>query len=69
VADKRPLKYRIHAILAADPDLLWTLEQQAIGYPREPTDALKLAFGEGKRVLAAEWLSMYREVEHERKQS
>lgn len=68
MASETPLKYRIHKLLKQQPELHSMLERDAVGMPREPDDALKLAFREGVRWRAAYWLSLYREVEDERKQ-
>lgn len=64
-----PLKYRIHRVFAQEPEMLKQLERDAVGMPKEPDDALKLAFREGVRWRAAYWLSLYREVENERAES
>lgn len=59
-------KHRLHRLLAAEPELRASLrsDAEAVTYP--PTDAVTLAWREGRRSIAAEWLSLYREVEDER---
>lgn len=63
---EQQFKYRLHRLLAAEPELLRMVESEALGLTSRPTDALDLAYREGRRHLAAEWLSLYREVENER---
>ena len=58
-------KYRLHRLLSDAPDLLRDLRAETVGSLSEPKDAVSLAWREGRRSLAAEWISIYDEVEHE----
>ena len=59
-------KYALHRLLTAEPALLRMIEREAVGVPRRPENAVELAWRDGRRSLAAEWLDLYREVEDER---
>jgi hypothetical protein len=59
-------KYALHRLLSAEPELKREVELAAIGLPSVPRDGVELAWRDGRRSLAAEWLMLYREVEDER---
>jgi hypothetical protein len=59
-------KYALHRLLSQEPELLRAVEREAVGIPRRPENAVELAWRDGRRSLAAEWLDVYREVEDER---
>jgi len=59
-------RYRLHRLLSGDQELKRIIESEAIGTTAKPASDLDLAWREGRRSLAAEWLSLYREVEDER---
>lgn len=59
-------RYRLHRLLQADPDLLAQIRAEAVGTIAMPRSDLELAWREGRRSLAAEWMSVYNEVEDER---
>lgn len=58
-------KHRLHRLLTEAPELKRQIELEAIGSLSVPKDAVELAWREGRRSMAAEWLSIYREVEDE----
>lgn len=60
-------KYRLHSLLSQAPDLLRDLRAETVGSLSEPRDAVSLAWREGRRTLAAEWISIYDEVEDEQR--
>lgn len=60
------MKYRVHRLLSVEPELRALLEDEAVGTFARPQSELELAWREGRRSLAAEWMSLYREVENER---
>jgi hypothetical protein len=66
MAGHEALKYRLHRLLAQDAELRELVEREAIGTSALPRSGLELSWREGRRSLAAEWLSLYREVEDER---
>ena len=62
-------KYRLHRLLSEMPELRRQIELETIGSLGVPKDAVELAWREGRRSMAAEWLSIYREVEDEYERS
>jgi hypothetical protein len=58
-------KYALHRLLTEQPAVRRYIELEAIGSLSVPKDAVELAWREGRRSIAAEWLSIYREVEDE----
>jgi len=59
-------RYKLHRLLQADEALLSQVRAEAIGTTAMPRSDLELAWREGRRSLAAEWMSVYNEVEDER---
>jgi hypothetical protein len=60
-------KYRLHSLLTQEPDLLASLRAEAMAVTYPPCDAVELAWREGYRAKAAEWMSIYDEVENEQR--
>ena len=58
-------KYQLHRLLTEQPEIRRYLELEAIGSLSVPKDAVELAWREGRRSIAAEWMSIYREVQDE----
>lgn len=62
------LKYDLHRMLNEIPALKSQLEREAIGLPGAIENPYVMAHENGRRSIAVEWLSLYNEVEDERKQ-
>jgi hypothetical protein len=60
-------KHRLHSLLRQEPELLASLRAEAVAVTYPPTDAVELAWREGYRAKAAEWMSIYDEVENEQR--
>jgi hypothetical protein len=58
------LRHRIHTLLC-DEELRLYLEGEAMASTSPPKDGIELAWRDGRRAMAAELISIYREVEDE----